>query len=230
MCELIPAGQFQPRRGKPVDLEAFQIARYPVTNAQFALFIEAGGYYDSQWDDCWGEQGLRYRADRQWRASGSWYNPQFNKANQPVVGVSWFEAIAYANWLNVTTSRNYRLPTEFEWERAAGHTDGREYPWGAEWGENHANIDETGLQRTSVVGMLPNGLASCQAADVAGNVWEWTFTETIWIGEEIARVLRGGSWAVDRRYAQIGLRYFLPPDFRGSVSGFRLLCPNGREG
>ena len=153
-------------------LQAFRIARYPVTNAQYQAFIDDGGYETDAWWD-----GL---AERPEPARGSWTDP-----NQPRETVCWYEAMAYARWLDarlrerglLPEGRAVRLPTEEEWEKAARGHDGREFPWG-EFASGRASIDEIGnagpqnLGQTSAVGLYPAGVSPCGALDMAGNVWE----------------------------------------------------------
>ena len=128
----VPAGPFLmgDETTHTVTIETpFAIARHPATNAQYRRFIEDGGYTD-RWRRCWTADGWRYFEGISRRHRQPIGNP-----NQPVVGVSWYEAAAYAGWLAATTGRPYRLPTEAEWERAARHTDGRTYPWRDSWQE-----------------------------------------------------------------------------------------------
>jgi formylglycine-generating enzyme required for sulfatase activity len=103
-----------------VELPAYQIGRYPVTNLEYKAFVEATGrHLPSHW-----EQG------------------QFPDAlaDHPVVNVNWEDAAAYCDWLAETTGKPYRLPTEQEWERAARGTDGRRYPWGNDWDKKSGPI------------------------------------------------------------------------------------------
>ncbi|MFQ5437094.1 MAG: formylglycine-generating enzyme family protein, partial [Anaerolineae bacterium] len=161
--------------------EPFAIARYPVTNAQFRYFWEDGGYTE-KWRHCWTDEGWEYKESRDWTEPRVWDNPQFNLPNQPVVGISWYEAVAYANWLAEKTGQPYRLPTEAEWERAARHTDGRKYPWGETWYDGIVNSEEAGIGRPTAVGIFPDGAAECGALDMSGNVDEWC--QTRWQNEE----------------------------------------------
>lgn len=166
----------------------FLIARYPVTNAEYARFIAADGYNpDQPW---WTEQERIYispEGERRWEPDSLkgkpitlprlWDDSRFNNPTQPVVGVSWYEAAAYCRWLSTQTGLHIRLPTSLEWERAARHTDQRPYPWGDdEPTPEHANYTETGIGRTSPVGCFPAGAAVCGAQDMAGNVMEWLAT------------------------------------------------------
>jgi len=247
----IPAGDFLMGKEKtPISLDAFGIARYPVTNAQFQMFVADGGYTD-KWRHCWTDEGWAAKGDR----SGPYdLGERFTQLNQPVMGVTWYETVAYANWLRETTGTPYRLPTEAEWERAARHTDGRLYPWGGQWREAAANSRELELNRPTAVGLFPNGAAECGAQDMSGNVWEWCSTR--WRDEEdqeyplpyrdddgrenlagvnnVVRVLRGGSYFDDKSSLRCSSRIGSSPDIRLGGIGFRVAVslfsspPSGR--
>ncbi|MCP5525025.1 MAG: SUMF1/EgtB/PvdO family nonheme iron enzyme [Verrucomicrobiales bacterium] len=203
----LSACDFKTRRGKcPVRLDAYSIGRYPVTVQEYAEFIDAGGYRDEQW---WPAGGFG-----QWSEPREW-EEQVAHPTRPVVGVSWFEASAYAKW------RGARLPDEAEWERAAAGTEGREYPWGdsapderlANWNHN--------VGAPTPVGVYPSGSTPEGIADLAGNVWEWCEN---WYNEETksSRVLRGGSWAdFSPEYLSCAYRRNFAPDFRLYDVGFR---------
>lgn len=170
----IPSGPFLmgEEQHEIVIAQPYAIGKYPVTNAQYRLFIEDGGYTE-KWRSCWTDDGWQY-ADR--GKPRLWQDEQYNQPNQPVVGVNWYEAVAYANWLAATTGQPYRLPTEAEWERAARHTDGRTYPWGEDWRDGICNSKELGLARPAAVGSFPGDTAVCGAQDMGGNVNEWCQT------------------------------------------------------
>jgi formylglycine-generating enzyme required for sulfatase activity len=166
---------------------SFQIARFPVTNAEYARFIDAGGYTQQEW---WTEQGWIYISpegargywDDDYKGKAItlprfWDDSRFNNPAQPVVGVSWYEAAAYCRWLSTQTGLHIRLPTSLEWERAARHTDQRPYPWGSdEPTPECANYEETEIGRPSPVGCFAAGAAECGVQDMAGNVLEWLAT------------------------------------------------------
>ena len=163
-----------------VKLDAYSIGRYPVTVLEYAEFVENGGYKDAQW---WQAGG------RQWSEPDEWQD-QLEHPTRPVVGVSWFEACAYASW------KGCRLPTEAEWERAAAGTDGRMYPWGeVEPNERLANY-ASHIGHPTPVGVYPCGATADGIADLAGNVWEWC--ENWYDRKQEFRVLRGGSWSYSR--------------------------------
>ena len=212
-------------------LPAFRIARYPVTNAQYQIFIEDGGYETDAW---W--EGLAARAAEP--ARGFWTDP-----NQPRETVSWYEAMAYARWLDarlrekglLPEGRAVRLPTEEEWEKAARGHDGREFPWG-EFASGRANINETlgnagphSLRQTSAVGLYPAGASPCGALDMAGNVWEWCLNEyenpeRQGLGGDARRGVRGGSWGPSQGRARCAFRRDHSPRSRRSDLGLRLVC------
>ncbi|MCP4358328.1 MAG: formylglycine-generating enzyme family protein, partial [Chloroflexi bacterium] len=110
-----------------VQVGTFAIGKYPVTNAQFKMFIDEGRYKNKTF---WTAEGWTYRQQENWTRPRYWEDVRFSTPNKPVVGISWYEALAYCNWLSAKTGKPYRLPTEAEWERVARHTDGRKYPWG----------------------------------------------------------------------------------------------------
>jgi formylglycine-generating enzyme required for sulfatase activity len=147
-----------------VELPAFWIDVYPVTNARFARFLEAGGYDRPEW---WHPAGWGWRAGRNVRAPALWGVPGWDGPDQPAAGVSWYEADAYARWAGK------RLPTDAEWEKAARGTDGRRYPWGDDWpGPATANFDSL-VGRTTPVGLFPAGASPYGCHDMAGNVNNW---------------------------------------------------------
>jgi formylglycine-generating enzyme required for sulfatase activity len=126
-----------------------------------------------------------------------WFHPRYNNPLQPVVGVTWFEALAYTRWLQyqlqvvgctlkvwkdgelVDVSMqpgtfNVYLPSEVEWEAAARGQRGRRYPWGGRWRADWANTWEGHVWRPTPVGIYPQGGTPEGLEDLAGNVWEWT--------------------------------------------------------
>ena len=235
----IPAGTFLMGREKyPIILEAFAIARYPVTNAQYRFFVADGGY-TQKWRPCWTDEGWSYRKRNDWKKPRYWHDVNLNQANQPVVGISWYEATAYVNWLSQYTGRAYRLPTEAQWERAARYTDGRLYPWGEAWQLEAANSEEVGIERLTAVGLFTTGATVERIMDISGNVWEWCQTR-YWdkkrkeypipyreddgreqLPGHVVRVRRGGSYRNTYRMLRCAVRgRSLPLDVFRNV-GFR---------
>jgi formylglycine-generating enzyme required for sulfatase activity len=218
-----------------VTLSAYEVAKYPTTNAMYARFIAAGGYANSDfWKEAiaagdWKEGQVNTYFEGWQNEPRHWHDSRWNNPAQPVVGVNWYEATAYCRWLTATLADGYayRLPTEAEWERAARGPEGWAYPWGDEWREGMCNSKEAGLEATSPVGLFPAGASAEGLEDLAGNVWEWCAD---WYGpyreeessEEEYRVLRGGAFHNDGPpLCRCGYRGRNYPWDRGSLRGFR---------
>lgn len=205
-----------------VDLPAFYICKYPVTNAQYAEFIKATKYPKPE--------------------KVGWFglNPPSKKVDHPVVGVSWDDALAYCTWLREQTGRPYRLPTEAEWEKAARGRDGRLYPWGNEWEPGRCHHSSQG---TAAVTAHPTGASPYGCLDMLGNAGEWT--STLWgadpttpdfpypykaqDGREnleaeglVFRIFRGGSYEAKADELRCTIRNWYAPDSKDRRRGFRL--------
>ena len=199
-------------------IKAFELGKYPVTNVWFREFIEAGGYHKREY---WTPEGLKWLADSKAEYPRFWHERKWTCPNAPVVGVSWYEAVAFTRWLTMTLNNGYtyRLPEETEWEASAAGLERREYPWRSGWDRNRCNNAELGLERTSPVGVFKRGETPEGVSDMAGNVWEWTDS---WYEEKKEnKVLRGGSWGSDRGDARCADRVRLYPAGRSDGIGFR---------
>ena len=205
--------------------ERFEIDRLPVANAQFADFIDSGGYRTR---DYWSEEGWGFISREEIERPRFWDDPQWNRPNYPVVGVSWYEAEAYARWAGGV------LPTEAQWVKAAGWEPQpgqmRNWPWGNEILPERANVADTKLNGTSPVGLFPSGASPSGVLDMAGNVWEWC-AGPYWSGEAPengsaaaahSKALRGGSWRDDVNLTMVGSRDRAHPTVRELDIGFRL--------
>lgn len=206
-----------------VYLSAYQISRYEITNAQYRAFIEATGRPTPR-----GHQGEE-----------TWKDEDFNADTQPVVGVTWFDAQAFAEWVGGS------LPTEAQWERAARGTERRVYPWGNDppKARHHANFARR-YNRPTPIGQFPKGNSPNGISDLAGNVWEWCLDEynpsfyqqnsknvrqnplNLRYRDVLrARVIRGGAWDVGSAFLRSGLRsMFYPLDSTHTI-GFRIVRP-----
>ncbi|NCT22368.1 formylglycine-generating enzyme family protein, partial [bacterium] len=290
-----------------VDLPAFSISKWSVTNAEFACFMEAGGYENENywegemakrwlkgenvtgdqfktWLDNWKWFQEHPNWKEQFEQSGNyspqeieayeevakmsedelkaelgkslsqksrsqpayWKDRENNNPSQPVVGITWFEARAYCKWLSTIAGRNYRLPSEVEWEAAArglpdksllGQKNARKYPWGNDWDKEKANSIEGRVLKPSPVGAYSaaGALGPFGAEDQAGNVYDWT--SSLYLPypyhaekseQEEAdgeRTVRGGSWHNFRRNVRCASRSRNVPDNCAAAIGFRLVSP-----
>lgn len=226
---LVPAGCFEMGEngegGRQCFDQPFWIDKYEVTNAQYARFIEAGGYNDPTY---WTEAGWQARQDGIWFQPRHWTDNRFNGEDQPVVGVSWYEALAYATW------RGCRLPTEAEWEYAARGPDGLVYPWGHTFVADNLVYSANAGGHSADVGSRPGGVSWVGALDMSGNAWEWTLSEHRAypydrsdgrenISSVSRRSSRGGSWDSNNYSLRPALRSDNPNN-RFSNIGFRLVC------
>lgn len=201
----IPAGEFPyGKESLPYYLMAYQIAKYPVTNAQYARFLQAHPeipvpYVDADWARIYN-----------WDAEQRTY-PR-GKGNYPVVLVTWDEAAAYCTW------SGGRLPSQEEWERAARGLDGRAYPWGSDFDTTYANTRESGIGSTTPVGVFVDGASAAGLLDMAGNVWEWTSSDY----NLQTKVIRGGAWNFPAESAQTFTVERSRTDNRSNAIGFRV--------
>jgi formylglycine-generating enzyme required for sulfatase activity len=240
-------------------LDEFYMARYPVSNAQYRRFVEDDGYHDERWwneaigDQRWDNGKLRVRTyspkgGKDEGAPGpADYGLPFSFDNHPVVGVSWYEAMAYCRWLTEylktakKTPDNIRsllkgrwcvtLPSEAEWEKTArGTEDRRIYPWGHEEDADRMNYSATKIGSSSALGCFPKGSSPFKCEDIAGNVWEWCRTpwqesykdyknEPAAGGKGPSRVVRGGAFDGDRDSVRCSCRYRDDPSTCSSLRG-----------
>jgi formylglycine-generating enzyme required for sulfatase activity len=164
----IPAGAFaMGDPGRVVELAAYAIDRFPVTVAAYGMFVASGGYADAR---LWSAEGWTWRQAGAIEAPRFWGEEEWRAylvPNHPVVGVSFYEAEAYA------TFRGARLPREAEWEKAARGTDGRKYPWGPDWREDACGMRGVGPRTTVPIGVFPKGQSPYGVRDLVGGVWQW---------------------------------------------------------
>lgn len=207
------------------DVPAFAIAKYPITNDQYSLFVNAGGYRDSRW---WTGHGWEIRQQENWLQPRYWKNTNFNGATQPVVGVSWYETIAFCKWFSDVSGEAILLPTEQQRQRAVQGDDGRQYPWGNDFDLARCNTFESKIGRTTTVTQYAGkGDSPFGVTDMAGNVWEWCLTEYESGDSDIegsgVRVMRGGSWFNPPMHARADYRIWPDPNLWASIRGFRVV-------
>ena len=210
----VPKGPFlcgEDRVRETIDHD-YWIDQYPVTNEKYRAFILADGYGNQAY---WSSDGWKWKTDNHITVPKFWNDIAWNKADHPVVGVSYYEAEAYAKWVGK------RLPTEREWEKAARGEDGLEYPWGDMFDNEKCNSREAGLQHTTPVTQYPNGVSPYGCYDMAGNVWEWCvdgYDEE----KKDSRVLRGGSWYDKPGTLRVSYRDWNTAHSRNDSIGVRL--------
>ncbi|PDV98649.1 formylglycine-generating enzyme family protein [Candidatus Viridilinea mediisalina] len=218
----------------PLTLPDYWIGRTPITNAQFRPFVEGDGYTNRAY---WTDVGWAWREDKKVNQPDYWANAEWNGDDYPVVGVSWFEAVAYCRWLSVQTGHEFRLPCEAEWEKAARGPDGRIWPWGNTWEAGRCNSKDAGIGKTTPVGHYPNGASPYGILDMAGNVYEWCATKlgkgypyrledewaAAYVEEDTSRRLRGGSFWREAKYVRGAYRDSSNPRYRSRNDGMRVV-------
>ncbi|AOS82707.1 hypothetical protein BIU88_00145 [Chlorobaculum limnaeum] len=256
---LIPGGKYiYSQTEKEVSIPDLYFAKYPVTNRQYRSFIDflAGkpseavnrltlkAYTDalhelaSSADDAVKgfNKYLKEERDLVNRFRSTYDDDRkFNKDEQPVVGVSCFDARAYCLWLSMLSGSEYRLPTEEEWEWAAGGRreepgkvlSVKKYPWSdkPEPTPKHANFNGN-EGATTPVGRYPDGATLEGLYDMAGNVWAWTGSR---YSEDTSAVsLRGGSWSSIPEDLRCSARHYYYPDnhYFNDFIGFRVVRPS----
>ena len=207
-------GQDNERPVHRVWVDEFELAECQVTHGEYERFLSATGRaVPAQWND-----------------------PNFSRSEQSVVGVSWFDAVAYCDWLSEMTGRRFRLPTEAEWERAArGGLEQKEFPWGNERPESLENYASRWKAGPEPVGAAErNAYGLC---DIGANVHEWCAD---WFSADYYgvspernpqgpltgtwRASRGGSWRHYTKVSRCAARSSIPPEFQYADYGFRVAC------
>ncbi|MCY4062453.1 MAG: SUMF1/EgtB/PvdO family nonheme iron enzyme [Chloroflexi bacterium] len=201
-------------------VDNFVMSKFPVTNAQFAIFADAeDGYRNPRWWD------FSPHAQRWFKLRKGVAKSRFSGDARPRENVNWYEAVAFSNWLGNLLGMKITLPTIAQWQRAAKGDDDRYFPWGDEYDEEHCNTLETGLKTTTPVDRYRMGASPYGIYDMAGNVWEWTSNtaaaaET---GRDFRRAVAGGSFVSPCDRAHTTFRYYLDPRVRYSSIGIRLV-------
>jgi len=216
--------QYIVERTQDFDVLAFFMAKYPLTNAQYQVFVDAkDGYADANW---WS-----YSDDaKAWRKG----NPQpqntgFTGDTHPRTNITWYESVAFMLWMSQKMKLNIHLPTEQQWQRAAIGDTGWAYPYGNEFHKSKCNFHSKG---TTPVTQYPNGASPYGVMDMSGNVWEWCTTQ--WIQGNIPLeeasdsryyVLRGGSWRnLDANFLRAVVCFIINPGNWFNDRGVRFAC------
>jgi formylglycine-generating enzyme len=208
------AGQDNEKPVHRVWVDEFLLAECQVTNAAFARFVRSTAT----------------------AALPFWSNPALNQPEQPVVGISWFEAVQYCEWLSTLTGRKFRLPTEAEWERAArGGKEGLLFPWGDELPQTRPGYAERWKDGPEPVGRGERNAFGL--FNMCDNVHEWCadwYSPDYYAispernprGPETGkrRASRGGSWRHHIKISRCAARSSIPPEFQYADYGFRIAC------
>ena len=200
-------------------VDSFAMAPTQVTVEEYARFLDATGRMQPPyWDD-----------------------PNFSRPEQPVVAVSWFDTIAYCDWLSAMTGSHYRLPTEAEWERAArGSVEGMLFPWGNDPPESRPAYQNRWKTGPEPVGQSqPNAYGLFEMCE---NVHEWC---SDWFAADYYRISpernppgpeegtrkasRGGSWRHQIKISRCSTRSSIPPEFKYADYGFRIVCEGAQH-
>jgi formylglycine-generating enzyme required for sulfatase activity len=209
---------------KTVNVKALRISRYPITNAQYQVFLsDPSGYANPRW---W-----QFSAHaRHWRLNNPQPKPPAHKGDErPRERVSWYDALAFCHWLGARLNCTISLPTLAQWQRAAKGDSDRLFPWGDAFDPERANTAESKFNQTTLVTRYPSGAGPFGTMDMAGNVWEWCLDAetptglTLDVAANARRVVQGGSYLGGQERVQIVRRYCLKAETQYASIGFRIV-------
>ena len=214
-----------------ITLKSFELSKYPVTVYDYAKFLKDHGYYENEF---WKEGGYGL-----WKRPDEW-DAQIQYPNRPVVGISWFEAMAYCKWKGFGVC----LPTEAQWERAARGLEGRRFPWGSESPQSSLlNFLNSDLKQVTPVGFYPKGATPEGIYDLSGNTFEWCLDSygdfpgefKKQTGERLSAknnskngTVRGGSFNNVAFLVRTAFRGLYDRKHRSNLVGFRI-CKNSPD-
>jgi len=251
---IVPAGPFMmgsddgdedERPAHVVEVDVFEIGVQPITNAEYARFVRESGHRAPSVHELplvvTAGSLEREEIFRRTSEPYAWTDgqPPRDRLDHPVTMVRWDDAQAYCEWLSSATRRQFRLPTEAEWEKTCrGGLPGQRYPWGERFDQSMVNFLEEAANRAK------HGTMPCRAYpanaygvfDIVGNVWEWVHD---WYAADAyssapranpagpdggsLRIVRGGGWlSADVRMLRCSHRHKVPPDTYSYAIGFRV--------
>ena len=204
-------------------VEAFSLSKYPVTNAQYQVFLDDPyGYGNMEW---WQFSTAAY----QWRKDHPHsYDAKFKGDERPREMVTWYDAVAFCEWLSDRLHKKVMLPTLAEWQRGYQGDTRFKFPWGNQFKADFCNTAESSIKMTSIVTRYEQNVSPYGVCDMAGNVWEWCrntgiegdFIEAFQLNSK--RVVRGGSYMSQANRSAISFHYALNPSNLHSSIGFRI--------
>lgn len=221
-----------------ISSKGYSIAKYPITNFQYTKFVELNGYENRKWwtDVGWVaklkgwylDSNMKWvETNQPWTQPRYWTDPKWNRLEQPVVGVSWYEAEAFCNWLRELTGEQIMLADETQWQYAAQGNDGRIYPWGSDWDCNRCNNSVNPCKSSGISSVYQYedyGASPFGIVDMVGNIWEWCLNpHKNKVGGFDTYTIRGGSWQyTDIKYFSCTNSFGTPPFNRTNDLGFRI--------
>jgi formylglycine-generating enzyme required for sulfatase activity len=239
LLKRVPSGsvrlgsRFHPRELplRRVQVPEFEIAHAPVTVNQYAVFLDSRAADEQRW---WSEAGWDWRQrvldgwGREERSQPDRWKLQRRRRHHPVVGVTWFEAEAYCNWIADQKKLSVRLPTEEEWERAARGDDARPFPWGELFDSGLANTQESDNRDTVEVASISGDSSPFGVLGMCGNIQEWTSSRYTPLDDEtfaadVLQVVRGGSYNDTVYGARTSYRRAYPSGYFYPFLGFRVV-------
>ncbi|GAB1421979.1 hypothetical protein MASR2M15_21830 [Anaerolineales bacterium] len=221
----IPKGEvklrYKGKQPKTYWIEEFEISKYPITNLQFDTFLKAkDGYKDPRW---WNQT----EEARKWFAENPEpYKIDLKRGQAPRVFVSWFEAMAFCQWLGSKTGFRLRLPNDTEWQFAASGTEGWKHTWGPTFDPKNCNWQENGPSDLTDVHFYKKGASPFGVVDMLGNAWEWCYTkydDAKELKDAHKRITRGGSYSSGK--SSLTTQSYVPvePHLRIKTIGFRII-------
>lgn len=221
---LVPAKSLSNGSGRGYEelIDPFYISKYPVTNEQYQAFLDASdGYSSMLW---WSFSAEAY----DWRKNNPEPKaPRFKGDARPRENITWYEAMAFCNWLSHHTGVSITLPTVKQWQRAARGDDARLFPWGDYFNTALGNTRESKIKMTTQVMRYDRAMSPFGVFDMAGNVWEWCLDSgpkdsRNQEGDQV-RAIFGGSFISECERAQTNFHFNLNPEYFYATIGFRLV-------
>ncbi len=209
---------------KLFQVPAFEISKYPITNAQYQAFLDdPEGYANPAWWE-FSPLAMEVRAE-----NGEPKAPHFTGDERPREMINWFDSMAFCAWLSDKLGARVTLPLVNQWVRAARGDSSWDFPWGERFIRERCNTSESKLKMTSLVNRYPDGASPFGVVDMAGNIWEWCLNpkndleDQPEITSSQERAVHGGSFIGPSTRAKISFRYYLNPRLYYSSIGFRVV-------